>query len=212
MRTILIVALLTTASAHAAELQFSDSGTATCIPEIVTCATTTPVPFSVSFDLNSTSGTQTYQYNPAGVLTYFSVGYMPMTNYTATLNGQPQPNVYNDFNISGIGGQSYQMIGTASGMYIEFADLGQVTKAELAQYSDPFAGMMLYFGGSYWCPNCLLYGYALQGTLEVSESPPTSVPEPPIAALLAVGLAGLLLVRVRKLPYRSVWIGLPRPI
>ena len=174
--------------AHAQVDTVTLTGAAGQIPS--TTSTTSlppPVPFSVSFTVDTQSGTQSYQSCGSIPVCAFSATGLTVSNLSGTIGGVSQA--------MGSGGNGFGS-GSANFMFAGF-DIGNMTwdfdmgTAALA----PNLGSIL--ANATLSDQSTLDGYVLDVT-EIAITSVTNVPEPGTLSLLTLALTGLFASRVRR--------------
>ena len=185
---ILPLIILLSGVAHAQVDTVTLTGEAGQIPS--TTSTTTlapPVPFSVSFTVDTQSGTQSYQSCGNIPVCAFSATGLTVSNLSGTIGGVSQA--------MGSGGTGFGS-GSANFMFAGF-DIGNMTwdfdmgTGALA----PNLGSIL--ANATLSDQSTLDGYVLDVT-EIAITSVTSVPEPGTLSLLTLALTGLFASRVRR--------------
>jgi len=127
MRTPLLLLAALAAPAYAEELQYTvTGGEAQPLNFNGNPYMGPPLPFAFSFDVNTLTGTQVYEFNSDGFLTQFRDTNLLFTNITASVNGQ-------------------QLINSPSALGTIEADTGLFPPQSLTYDMETFAGPGLFF-------------------------------------------------------------------
>jgi hypothetical protein len=185
---ILPLIVLLSGVAHAQVDAVTLTGEAGQIPS--TTSTTTlppPVPFSVSFTVDTQSGTQSYQSCGNIPVCAFSATGLTVSDLSGTIGGVSQA--------MGSGGSGLGS-GSANFMFAGF-DIGNMTwKFDMGTAAlAPNLGSIL--ANATLSDQSTLDGYVLNVT-EIAITSFTSVPEPGTLSLLTLALTGLFASRVRR--------------
>lgn len=174
------------------EFQFNITGIATPLSAPIA---SNDEPFTVSFDFNASSPTQTYSF-ANGCLDNFTAA-VPITNLSSSLGGQPYPlsasSMYFNGTTVGTGicvtSFNFLLVGGAAGLNLEIdgppaTTVGTYPPVSLLQHFDtPSLG---YLGGSYGLDD-----------MKISVAS-VSVPEPGTLGLLAFAVMSLFALRARR--------------
>jgi hypothetical protein len=203
--------------AHADEVAITIVGTA-CAQMSSGCGPT--VPYSVSYDVNTTSGQLVPSFEPgtfngcAGpCLITLSASNFTVTDYVAIVAGQnigsTGPNVFSmgltpDSNQPGPDWNSYVNGMGAGGTNIFTDSVPKLSQAQYMAFKDPLEDLLLTFFPAPAAPACCLEGGIsgeynfITANIQASVLPPTGVPEPGVWGLWLAGLVGLGLTQVRR--------------
>jgi len=208
LRTALLAGILIVAATaiRAEELQVRVHGTAICDPILGCNPQTTPSgPFSVSYDVNTRSGTQT-RFFLQNELLVFNADSLSITNFSAIVDGHTlffAPHTSGLFRFLVESRGIYEFTGGAGpapgGVFgFEAAVSPVLTPAQFLALKDPLADMLLLYrsppGGPCGTIDCVLTpDLQLIGTMTI-----TRVPTPEPLSLFLAGVVGLALSRRRK--------------
>jgi hypothetical protein len=196
MRTLLLLLAALAAPASAEELQFTVTAEAQPIngnPYIGP-----PLPAAFSYDVNTVTGTQNYEFNN-GFLDQFGAGNLHFTHITASVNGQQLIN--SPSALGAIGGDTGLFppqsltydIGTSAGPALFFETNAFVLTTPISPRTQDPLGFMLTHSQFLANIGEINGQWGLdQFTIKVAE---VNVPEPGPIALVLLGLLGIGLVR-----------------
>jgi len=163
--------------------------------------TSSPMPYVVSFDLNTLTGTRTVTYWPNGTVGFILASDLAVTNFSAVLDGVPFASLssatgrFAGDSLAGPG-QFFEPLLSVNNVFgWDFLSPTTINQGT----SDPVAALILGHEGagiSGYLGNNIISFKTL--SIEVEHNPPSNVPEPGTLPLLAAALAALLAWRARR--------------
>jgi hypothetical protein len=186
---ILPLVVLMSGAAHAQIDDVTLTGNAQPVPSI-----TNPVPFTVSFDVDTQSGTQSYQSCGNISVCAFSATGLTVSNISGTIGGVSQP--------MGLGGTGFGS-GSANFMFAGF-DIGNMTWDFDMGTAALAPNLRSILANATLSDQSALDGYVLDVT-EIAITTTASVPEPGTLGLFSMAILGLFALRISpKSPHRRL--------
>jgi hypothetical protein len=207
MRTLLLLALaFVSIPVSAEELQVTIAGVACTLAPPDCGQGTYTTPFTITYDINSTSGLQTSSVGQQGfgeVLDSYHASNLAVTNYSAILGGQSvvfAAHTTGNFGFEVEGQDVYDFSGGVSspskmGFGFDSFSTPFVTASEFATFQDPLASLLLTYRSTGGCSVCFLYatGDPLDFTPLSGRMTIVAVPSPGPLLLFLTGLVGITL-------------------